>query len=49
VEAFVDRAKKLGFEFAGVGSNEIQAGFEHMEDSGDKLCLQILATRAMTR
>jgi protein SSD1 len=49
VDAFIERAKRLGFDFAGVGSSEMQAGFEHIENYGDKLCLQILATRAMTR
>lgn len=49
VEGFVERAKRLGFNFEGTTSNDIQSGLGLVENQGDKLCVTILATRAMSR
>lgn len=49
IEAFVDRAKRLGFDFNGTSSEEIQKSFDAVGHPGDKLVLQILATRAMNK
>lgn len=49
IEAFVDRAKGLGFGFEGTSSREIQSSFDAVGQSHDKLVLSILSTRAMNR
>ncbi|KAJ9110263.1 hypothetical protein QFC19_001666 [Naganishia cerealis] len=49
MEAFVERAKRLGFDFQGISSRDIQAAFDKVGEVSDKLCLQILSTRAMNR
>ncbi|KAJ9098168.1 hypothetical protein QFC21_004497 [Naganishia friedmannii] len=49
MEAFVERAKRLGFDFNGISSSDIQAAFDKVGEYSDKLCLQILSTRAMNR
>lgn len=49
MEAFVERAKRLGFDFNGISSRDIQAAFDKVGEYSDKLCLQILSTRAMNR
>lgn len=49
MEAFVERAKRLGFDFDGISSSDIQAAFDKVGEYSDKLCLQILSTRAMNR
>jgi protein SSD1 len=49
MEAFVERAKRLGFDFDGITSTDIQAAFDKVGEYSDKLCLQILSTRAMNR
>lgn len=49
MEAFVERAKRLGFDFDGISSTDIQAAFDKVGEYSDKLCLQILSTRAMNR
>lgn len=49
IEAFTERAKRLGYDFKGLTAAELQAGFEAIPSVGEKICLQILATRAMNR
>lgn len=49
IEAFTERAKRLGYDFNGLTAAELQAGFEAIPSIGEKICLQILATRAMNR
>ncbi len=49
IEGFVQRAQRLGHDFGGTSSTNIQTGFDQVDDQGEKLVLQILATKAMMR
>jgi len=49
IEAFVARARRLGYDFSGTSSTNIQSAFDKVHDQGEKLVLQILATKAMMR
>ncbi len=49
IEGFVERARRLGFAFDGSTSTDIQRGFDAIESTGDKLVLQIAATRSMNK
>jgi protein SSD1 len=49
IEGFVTRAQRLGYDFNGTSSTNIQSAFDKVHDQGEKLVLQILATKAMMR
>ena len=48
-EAFVNRARKLGFEFESTRATDLQRGFDAVKDQDAALCLELLKKKAMQR
>lgn len=49
VEAFVNRAAKLGYEFDATDARSLQKGFDKVQDKEVALCLELLKRKSMQR
>lgn len=49
IEAFVAKAQRLGYDFEGISSSDVQHAFDKVHDQGEKLVLQIMSIKAMMR
>ncbi|KAH8927584.1 RNB-domain-containing protein [Atractiella rhizophila] len=49
IDAFVERAKKMGYEFDNSSAGSLNQSFERISDPNHKIVLQTLATKSMLR
>ncbi|TXT09195.1 hypothetical protein VHUM_02669 [Vanrija humicola] len=47
IEAFVKRAKRLGYDFDATNAGTLQKSFDNIEDKDAKLCLRLLGKKAL--